>query len=260
VYQKFKTQRGLLIAGITSITTCGAVGAYGIIVGGWGGLMEEIVGTTVTFGVASLLMMICAAAWTRRRWFPLGPIGCGGILVSVGLLLVMIWGRTNQWGWYDFGEWVAACCFCSTALALVALLGLADVRREFRWVRHLTIVGIATLVLLMLLALANLLDSSWGEKLMGVAGIGVVCGMIAVGVVHRLSRIKNAESIRTFELTVSLVCPRCAASVEVSVGRSRCPSCGLRFNLEIDEEQCQSCGYPLYKLASDRCPECGTRT
>ena len=30
------------------------------------------------------------------------------------------------------------------------------------------------------------------------------------------------------------------------------------FRIEIEEAACATCGYPLYKLTSDRCPECGT--
>ena len=31
-----------------------------------------------------------------------------------------------------------------------------------------------------------------------------------------------------------------------------------RFVIEIEENVCEKCGYPLYKLESAACPECGT--
>ncbi len=260
MHDKLKTQRSWLVAVIVIVVTCGGVGAFAVLVGRWSGMVNEVIGTTATVGIASLLMLICAATWIRRRWFPLGPLGCAANVLSVGLLMVVIWGHPRRWGWYDYEELVVGFCFFSAGLAHANLLALADLRREFRWVRRATIVAAGILV--GLVALAYLVRSAsmlWGQCV-GIAAIAVVCGTIAVGILHRLSKIKNQQSTRTFDFSVSLVCPRCAASAEISVGHSRCPSCGLRFNLEIDEEQCDGCGYPLYKLTSDRCPECGTRT
>jgi len=126
-------------------------------------------------------------------------------------------------------------------------------------VRRATVVAAASLVALICVALMGSTTGSAWDQCAGFVAIVMVCGTIAVGILHRLSKIKNQQSTRTFDFSVSLVCPRCAASAEIFVGRSRCPSCGLRFHLEIDEDQCQGCGYPLYKLTSDRCPECGMR-
>ncbi|MBU0717421.1 MAG: hypothetical protein KJ749_04160 [Planctomycetes bacterium] len=100
-------------------------------------------------------------------------------------------------------------------------------------------------------------DDDWGRA-MGVLAILVVCGCIAVPILHRVSAIRIREETRTTELSLSLTCPRYGKPQKLPAGRSRCAECGLRFSIEIDEEQCSSCGYPLYRLTSSACPECGT--
>jgi len=55
---------------------------------------------------------------------------------------------------------------------------------------------------------------------------------------------------------LSATCPRCGAACTFGQGESRCPSSGLRVTLDVQEPRC-TCGYLLYKLDSEKCPECG---
>jgi len=259
MHDKLDTQRSILMAVIAIVVTCGAVGAFVVLTGQWGRQIDEIVSTTVTVGVASLFMLISVAAWIRRRWFPLGPIACVMNLAALAMLMFVIWRPPRLWAGLDYFEFVMAFSFFSSGLTHACLLALADLRPEYRWVRRATVVSAASVVALVVGASVGGATGSAWEQCSGIAAIVMVCGTIAVGILHRLSRIKNQQNTRTFEFSVSLVCPRCATTTEIAVGHSRCSSCGLRFNLEIDEDQCGACGYPLYKLTSDRCPECGAK-
>ena len=92
------------------------------------------------------------------------------------------------------------------------------------------------------------------------AALGILtgCGAICVPILHRLSAMPVVEHMVTTKLMLTLTCPRCESRQELPVGHSKCSKCGLRMNIEIEEEHCSKCGYVLYKLTSDRCPECGT--
>jgi ribosomal protein L37E len=96
------------------------------------------------------------------------------------------------------------------------------------------------------------------ERGMGILGIAVACGTIAVPILHKVSAIRVREAVRTTELSLAMICPRCGKNQTLSVGRSKCCECGLGFSIEIEEENCKKCGYPLYKIESAVCPECGT--
>jgi hypothetical protein len=54
-------------------------------------------------------------------------------------------------------------------------------------------------------------------------------------------------------------CPLCQTIQAFPAGQTKCKYCSLVVNLRFEEPRCE-CGYSLYKLASDRCPECGRAT
>ncbi len=100
-------------------------------------------------------------------------------------------------------------------------------------------------------------EEAW-FRTMGVFGILSACGVIAVPILHRVSAIRLREAVKTVELMLSLTCPRCEVAQSRPAGRSTCETCGLKFTIQIEEENCRQCGYPLYKIESAVCPECGT--
>ncbi len=257
---KSQTQRGLLFGFIGSIACCGLLGIYCLVIGRMGSFEERVLGTTAAVGAASILGLASAIPWERRRWHPIGPIGVAAVAVSLILLLIAIWVDLS-WSWEAeerFYKMVATACVAGVAVPHVGLLSLARLRRQYGWVRRLTAVMIALLGALIVLAIFTEPRSDIMPRTMGVFAIAVVCGTIAVPILHRVSAIRTRDDIRTVELAVSLTCPRCHKVQELPVGRSKCAGCSLKFSIEIEEEHCPSCGYPLYRLESSICPECGT--
>ncbi|UCC31673.1 MAG: hypothetical protein JSU86_05215, partial [Phycisphaerales bacterium] len=240
----------------------GLVGIYCLVVGRMGWLEERVLGTTAVVGTASILGLASAIPWERRRWHPIGPVGLAAVAVALVLVLVAIWvdlpwPRPAREAFY---KTMGVACVVGIALPHVGLLSLARLRREYGWVRRCTAYVIAALAAMIAFTIITEIDGRDDEwfRAMGVVGITVVCGTIAVPVLHRVSAIRVREAIRTVELLLSITCPRCNKTQDLPVGRSKCAQCGLKFLIEIDEEHCQTCGYPLYRLESTACPECGT--
>ncbi|MEK6800232.1 MAG: hypothetical protein AABZ12_14830 [Planctomycetota bacterium] len=260
------TQRKLLISFILSIAACGLVGIYCLLQGQMGNLEWRILGTTSLVAAASILGLAAAVLWDRKRWPPLGLLGMLGQGPALVFVLPLVWLDWSTWqnfpDWRDFFERAAPVAWViAIALPHVGLLSLGRLHRSYEWIRRWTVIMIAALGLLIIylvLVEPNYYSMETWMRLVGILSIGVVCGTLAVPILHRVSAIRTREAVRTVELRVSLTCPRCAVVQEVPVGRSTCAHCSLRFSIEIEEEQCPTCGYPLYQLSSAVCPECGT--
>ncbi|MBI5763922.1 MAG: hypothetical protein HZA51_10400 [Planctomycetes bacterium] len=252
-------QRKLLFAFIGSIVCCAVVGIYCLLVGGMGRTEERILGTTAAVGACSMLALAAAIPWERRRWHPIGPVSIMAIVAALGLTVYLIWFDTYphfldiRWERFAISAWVFAC-----ALPTVGLLSLARLRSNLQVVLGLTIVSIATLVLMLQVAIFCDYDVDNWMRGIGVFAILSACGTITVPILHRVSAIKTTESVQTTELSISMTCPRCSTTQVLAAGRSACSSCHLRFHIEIEEDNCVKCGYPLYQLKSAVCPECGT--
>ena len=253
-----QTQRSLLFAFIGSILLCGVVGIYCLLLGRWGGFERRVMLTTVLVAVAAILGLVSVIPWEQRRWHPIGPFASSAVLIALGLVLLAIWffRLTDQ---KLFVKPMLSSCILAVALPHLGVLSLARLRKQYELARLMTVVVIAVLaVQLIVTSWTDVLTNVVWYRAMGILGIVVVCGTIAVPVLHRVSGISAREAIETVELKLALTCPRCATSQTLSVGRSVCSSCGLKFVIEIEEEHCAVCGYSLYRLESAACPECGT--
>lgn len=250
-----QTQRSLLFAFIGSILLCGLVGIYCLLLGRWGGFEGRIMGTTASVGAAAILGLVSVIPWEQRRWHPIGPFASWAVLIALGLVVLAIWFEPPD---ETFLKIMFSCCIFAVALPHIGLMSLARLRKQYERVRLVTAVVIAALAVQIILSIWAEVDEEAWYRAMGILGIVVVCGTIAVPVLHRVSGISAREAIETVELMLTLTCPRCAVSQTLPVGRSACSSCGLKFVIEIEEEHCAVCGYSLYRLESAACPECGT--
>ncbi len=257
---KSQTQRGLLFGFIGSILCCGLVGIYCLLIGQMGSFEARVLGTTAVIGAASILGLACAIPWERRRWHPVGPIGIFAVVIALILVLIAIW--VDLWRLVDWDEafyrTMGVVCVVGVALPHVALLSLARLRRSYGWVRRLTIIMIVLLGSAISYLIVVEPGGDYWARITGILAITVVCGTIAVPILHRVSAIRTRDDVRTVVLLLSITCPRCSMTQELPAGRSSCAGCGLKFLIQIEEENCPTCGYPLYRLESSVCPECGT--
>lgn len=246
---------------IASIACCGLVGIYFLVAGDFGPLGEKVLLTNLTVGGCSILGMATAMPWERRRWHPVGPLGALAVLAALVLSLVYIW--VDQGMGQDMDRAVGIAWICAVALPLLGLVSLARLKRSWRLIQVGTavVVSLLTSLIIFLILFERLIDH-WDADLLarvaGILGIIAACGVISLPILHRASVTRTRQDVRTVELRLSLVCPRCGQKQDLPAGRSKCAKCSLRFVIEIEEDNCRKCGYPLYKLESAVCPECGT--
>ena len=255
-----QTQRTLLFGFIGSIALCGLLGVYCLLVGQMGVFEGKVLGTTAVFGAASILGLASVVPWEKRRWHPIGPVSIAVVGIALVLVVIAIWCLPFSRRWEEFYLRVMGiACVWGLAFPHVALLSLARLRSAYEWVRRSTVWVVVILAGAITYQIIVDFDDSdlWG-RVIGILAIADVCGTITIPVLHRVSAIRLWEGIRTVELEVALTCPRCHMTQTLRVGRSACASCQLKFRIEIEEEHCETCGYPLYKLESSQCPECGT--
>ena len=262
---KSQTQRTLLFSFLASIAACGAMGTYCLLLGNIGQMEAKILGSTALIGAASILGLVGVLSWEQRRWHPLGMLGVFAAASALLLTMILIWsdelGLGRQVNSAEVWKLAAIAWVMAVALPHVSLLSFARLNRGYLWARRWTIVAIVALavtVLLLILVEPRYPDEDLYMRLIGIFAIADVCGTLAMPILHRVSAIRSREAVRTVELKLSLICPRCELTQTLAVGRSSCTQCGLRFAIEIEEDQCQKCGYPLYRLESAACPECGT--
>jgi hypothetical protein len=252
-----RTQRALLFGVITTVVVGGLVGTYCLIFGRLNWLLERVVLSTVALGIATILGLISAHVWERRRWYPLGMVATIADSLTLAYALLLIWWDDLHQDSYIRGFVIA--CTLAVAWSLTALLSLARLRGGYARVQFMTlfaIVLLAALIIMLVLEVEFAPEDIW-IRAMGILAICVVCGTISVGVLHRVTAIREREAIRTFTPEIRLTCPRCASAQQVRIGYAKCSACGLKFHIQIEEDRCPRCGYLTYRLASAACPECG---
>lgn len=251
-----RTQKSLLLSFILSIVACGLVGIYCLVLGTFGQFEERVLITTALVGASSILSLASAIPWERRRWHPIGPLGVAAIAAAFFLAMLMVWRNTRfneDLARATMSAWIAA-----IALPHIGLISLAKLKTNWRFIQPLTAAIAGCLACQLILMLVFEADDDELARLAGILGIAVGCGTISLPILHRVSAIDKRDAVRTVELSLTAICPRCNLQQSLPAGHSKCAACSLRFNIEIEENNCPKCGYSLYKIESGKCPECGT--
>jgi len=210
------------------------------------------------YGLLVVLCLVDAGTPRWRRWRSIGLVAAG---VASGMWLCDIWiGAGSDPGFVIF---VTLTC-AAAVIAHASLASLCPLTAGQRWMLWGTVAA-ATLT-------AGLVDLvTAGDRLLhlgrnetsilwrgiGASGILAGCGTLALVVLAALNRRIDYEPGSKEMLSLFLACPRCGKKQNVAIGEARCVACDLRISTRIEEPRCRKCGYLLYKLTSDRCPECG---
>lgn len=231
------------------------------------GPQEEILASTALFGAASLVALLCATVIEKRRWVWLMWTGIALAVAALGVWLFLLWFE-HVLGWSVEENLARTGGTLSVAAILIAHAGLLSLphfdRRATDVVRWAT-VGAAVLladVIVLLLWWMDVIEDYVDEDVlfrgMGVLGILSGCGTVVTPILWKMQqfRRRTVEGAASGRLRVRIVCPRCHTSQALRTGPTRCRECGLRIDVTVEEPRC-ACGYLLYRLVSDRCPECG---
>ncbi|MFH0983831.1 MAG: hypothetical protein V2A79_20135 [Planctomycetota bacterium] len=262
-------------AGRVGLVLCGVV-FIALMVGTWGPVSKW----TSTYSYAS-------DSWERREhwWETASALAIFGALTVAGLVDVDM-GERRPWRWagvFASGAagpmwlvriWMGAGSALGTAIfstltcmaAVVAhanLCWLCPLTVGQNWVRLGTVAAATvTAALIDLWVIDDLfhlyLGSGYLERLIPAAGIVAACGTLAICVLVRLNRNVDFEPVTVETLEMTVICPRCRKKQQIPLGDAACSACQLRIHIRIEEPRCLQCGFLLYRLTSDRCPECGT--
>jgi len=235
----------------------------GCIFGSWFPANENLAGylwgtVLIPYGVGSLccMLLINVGMGDRRHFFRWPGITVG--FASIVLFIIAVWNDADSEFFARLGA--AALSVCA-ALAYINLILMSKLRGNQQWLKWLTI-GF-TLISGICFAAAALTfdDGSPTEVLLraaAAAGITALCGSIALIVLTVLNQRVDAPMIPSVEMThIHLRCPRCESDQHALIGDAVCTNCQLQIFTRVTEPQCPACGYNLYKLTSNRCPECG---
>lgn len=248
-------RRRVLLTIITLLVVAAAIGVAATV---WhwspSGAAYDFFASVLLLLLFSLTAAAGLAMWRRRG---------GGFFVALGVVssaIAFVAWMTVIWGWPNPGRvtrpWAFVALTFSVVVAHFSLLSLARLRRRWEWVRVATRVCAGLLIACFAGAVAWHITERVVLPGLVILLIGVVCGTLCVILLHWLGVVSAREGLTT-PMVLLLTCPRCETSQELLAGRARCAQCGLSLRIEIDEEYCENCGYLLYRLTSDRCPECG---
>ncbi len=252
---------------IVSLCLAALLGIAALLLPSWARWDDEILISTLLFGLYSLLALCCAIVQEKRRLVVWMWIGIAAAAVALPIWLVMLWFDSSL-RWQVEEQLAKTAGSLTTVSVVIAQCGLLLLPRLdgplAGFVRKATIiVSIALACTLIVMVwwfewIDNYIDDEILMRGMGVMGILAACGTVVTPIIWKVQAVHRVESAVSIpsRLHLDIKCPRCHMQQELLTGPSKCATCGLRITVQVEEPRC-TCGYQLYRLESDRCPECG---
>jgi hypothetical protein len=120
----------------------------------------------------------------------------------------------------------------AAGVGVVGILSLARLSPAHEWVGTTTLILVAVLTLMSIVALWGEIEDGAFWRVFGVGSVLAAAGAITIPVLSRAGRAERAATARQTESV--RFCPSCGNGHVVEVGRdTRCPACGVRFRIDI---------------------------
>jgi hypothetical protein len=223
--------------------------------------------------LSSLLLLLLGYALLRTSLRLREPVlqllGWMGALAAAGFIVITqawVWGLVGQSNPDGFAQWFLPSCALAAFAAFtadVALLHRIVLHgMPVRIVRGVAIAAMGVLmggVALAFLGASVSSMSSMHAPLWPLVTMACLVTHIAVPVMARADarRERARVAAQHDRALATLQCVRCGQWMQMHSGKAACPRCKSIITLEFEEPRCE-CGYPLHRLNSANCPECGT--
>lgn len=181
----FPVKKVFLQALCWSVGLSALLGIIAILSGRFGEFEIKVLLTAVSISAGSVCGLACGAFLAVQRRHPLPWIGIGLALLGVVLVIFGIWTQVNS---IEFWKFTASTCVFAVATAHLALLSMARLAEWFRWslaAAYVTILGVASLIVLMIVGEA---DGVGIFQLLGVAAIVDAAITVLIPIFHKLSK------------------------------------------------------------------------
>jgi hypothetical protein len=253
------TRKIFLIAFVCSVVAAAGIGIFGIITDNYGG-DEQLLGTMASLALFSLTALGTAIVLDKRRWPPL--MWTSFVISALGLagFLFMIY-FDREFDWLTRLIVRRGCWFLATIAIALPLGGLLALTRfDHPALSLFRIAGISIVYITAFIICAGILSDPDNDyfRLLGVALILTGLAVVSLPALHKVAGMPPPSETVASDLSLTIICPRCALSQSIKPGTSRCQRCRLKFTIEVEEPRCPKCRYLLYQLTEPRCPECGT--
>lgn len=224
----------------------------------WSGNGWKLIVTSLLVGGMSLPALFCGRLIQQGRMMVLMWTGVAAIAAALTLWLILLW-TTFAWGILEHAIPVAqVSTIAGCWVALLALLTTqkpSDARLHHMFNMTLTF---STLLAGTLLWAIYKDDLKSNAPFIVALAVLTAAGTLLTVMLSKVAQIRPPAPMETLpsDAMIQFTCPRCATSQLFKIGGDNCCQCRLRVDISFEEPRCD-CGYPLYKLQSDRCPECG---
>jgi len=223
--------------------------------------------------LSSLLLLVLGYALLRTSLRLREPVlqllGWLGALAAAGFIVISqawVWGLFGQSSQDGYARWFLPSCALAAFAAFttdVALLHRIVLHGMYaRIVRGAAIAAMGMLLGgVALWCIVGSISSMPGMRTPFWPLVTVVClgTHVALPVLARAdARRERARVAAAHDRALAtLQCVRCGQWMQMHSGKAACPRCKSIITLEFEEPRC-ACGYPLHRLTSANCPECGT--
>ncbi len=247
------------------------IAILGIVTGDLPDFAAQLIGSLANLFIFACLALLCFLMRERNIFPKLMVFAIGACWLSCLMWWFFIWFMSVRSVTADLEKLFFFMGIVSTVAFWAPYVGLMywlPITKGSLIVLRRVTVGLAScfagLVIILYLILMTFGSSRTNDLLeiisrllgvIGFAGFGLTVVTVVLAFVVRV-RDKSKRETMSQKFFVKIVCPRCEALNKLSSGIGKCIQCALLMRVEIEEPRCQ-CGYTIYRLESDRCPECG---
>ena len=221
---------------------------------------------------SSLLLLVVGWVLLRTTLQLRAPIlhllGWAGALAAAGFIVITqawVWGLFAAGNADRFAQWGLSCSLAAFAAFVCDVAVLHRVVLHGMYARIVRGAAIAAMGMLLggvaLWCIVGSISSMPAMRTPFWLLVTVVClgTHVALPVLARAdARRERARVAAAHDRALAtLQCVRCGQWMQMHSGKAACPRCKSIITLEFEEPRC-ACGYPLHRLTSANCPECGT--